>query len=150
MAVREGVTHVDVVGFSMGALVARWFIQRGGGKEHVRRFVSISGPHAGTSIAYAGTSPGAKDMRPDSALLKELAADVDPFGNVEVHCVYTPYDLLILPARSSILVGAQSVKKFSVPTHRRMISDDEVLDYVARLLNAPKKESEPIRATGGS
>jgi triacylglycerol esterase/lipase EstA (alpha/beta hydrolase family) len=53
LARREAATHIDVVGFSMGALVARWYVQRGGGKERVRRFVSISGPHHGTLGAYA-------------------------------------------------------------------------------------------------
>ena len=44
--------RLDIVGFSMGALASRHYIQRGAGKQRVRRFVSISGPHAGTLTAY--------------------------------------------------------------------------------------------------
>lgn len=44
---------IDLVGFSMGALVSRFWIQRGEGRARVRRFVSISGPHHGTATAYA-------------------------------------------------------------------------------------------------
>ena len=42
---RTGSARVDVVGFSMGALVSRYYLQRLEGRNHVRRFVSISGPH---------------------------------------------------------------------------------------------------------
>src|SRR5262245_56563610 len=40
--------RVDLVGFSMGALVSRFYLQRLDGRTQVRRFVSISGPHHGT------------------------------------------------------------------------------------------------------
>ena len=136
LAAREGAERVDVVGFSMGALVARWYVQRGGGKERVRRFVSIAGPHHGTLSAYALPFAGARDMRPKSALLEDLAADPDPFGDVEVHCLYTPFDLIIVPAKSGVLEGARSVRVFTVPMHRFMITDARVLDHVAAILRA--------------
>ena len=136
LAAREKASRVDVVGFSMGALVSRWYIQRGGGKERVRRFVSIAGPHHGTATAYALPFAGARDMRPKSALLEDLARDPDPFGDVAVHCLYTPFDLMILPAKSAVLPGARSVRGFRVAMHRFMITDARVLDHVAALLRA--------------
>lgn len=126
----------DLVGFSMGALVARYYLQRLGGAAHVRRFVSISGPHAGTWAAYALPLPGLRDMRPDSALLRELAADEAPFGDVEVHCLYTPYDLMIVPATSSVLPGARSVRRLEVPIHRMMITQRAALDAIAQALRS--------------
>lgn len=130
----EGDGALDVVGFSMGALVARHWIQRGGGKRLVRRFVSISGPHHGTLTARALPLAGARDMRPGSALLRELAGDADPFGDVEVHCVYTPWDVMVLPARTAVLPGARSVTAVPVAMHRFMITDPRVLDLVAAIL----------------
>ena len=126
--------RVDLIGFSMGALVSRYFLQRLDGKARARRFVSISGPHAGTLSAYGLPLTGARQMRPGSALLRELASDPDPFGEVEVHCVYTPWDLMIVPARSSILPGAQAVHAIPVPLHRWMLTDPRVLDCVASAL----------------
>jgi len=126
--------RVDVVGFSMGALVTRYYLQRGGGKSRVRRFVSISGPHAGTINALALPFAGVRQMRPGSELLRDLASDPDPWGPVEVHTVWTPYDLMILPARSSKLPGARSERVIPVKMHRWMITDPRVLDHVASLL----------------
>lgn len=137
--------RVDIVAFSMGALTTRYFIQRLGGRDaiepggtsKVRRFISISGPHHGTVTAYGLPLAGVRQMRPRSALLQDLARDVDPWGTVEVHTLLTPYDVMILPARSGRLPGARSHREFPVLVHRWMLSDARVLDHVAALLTAP-------------
>lgn len=133
-AVESDDRRVDVVGFSMGALVTRYYLQRGGGQSRVRRFVSISGPHGGTLNALALPLAGVRQMRPNSELLRDLAGDADPWGPVEVHTVWTPYDLMILPAKSSQLRGARSERIIPVKLHRWMITDPRVLDHVASLL----------------
>lgn len=129
--------ELDLIGFSMGALVARYYLQRLGGKARVRRFVSISGPHAGTWTAYGLPLPGVRQMRPRSALLRELELDPEPFGPVQVHCLYTPWDLMIVPASSGILPGAHSVHSVPVRLHRWMLTDPRVAERVAALLQAP-------------
>jgi triacylglycerol lipase len=128
--------QIDLIGFSMGALAARYFVQRRGGRECVRRFISISGPHRGTMTAYSLPFAGVRQMRPGSPLLRELESDPDPWGRVEVHCIYTPYDLMIVPAVSSVLPGAKSVHRMPVPVHRWMVSDPRVHELVAKLLTA--------------
>lgn len=130
----HGCAQIDLVGFSMGALACRYFLQRCGGCEHTRRFVSISGPHRGTLTAYGLPLAGVRQMRPKSALLLDLERDAAPFGSVEVHCVYTPFDMMIVPSSSSVLSGVRSVHSVPVPLHRWMIQDARVLDLVARLL----------------
>ncbi len=129
--------RIDLVGFSMGALVSRVYLQRLGGKGRVRRFVSISGPHGGTVHAHALPFAGVRDMRRGSALLRELEADPDPWGEVEVHVLYTPYDLMIVPARSSELAGARTTTRIPVALHRFMIEDPRAVSAVARILVAP-------------
>ena len=131
---RHRVPRIDLVGFSMGALASRYYVQRLAGRHHVRRFVSISGPHAGTWTAYALPFEGVRQMRPGSAFLRDLDADPDPFGDVEVHCIYTSLDLMIVPQESSVLRGAHAVHRLRVPMHRFMIHDAGVLDLVASTL----------------
>jgi len=134
LVAEHGGGPIDLVGFSMGALVSRYYLQRLGGKERVRRFISISGPHQGTLVAYALPFAGLRDMRPGSALIRDLEADTAGFGDVEVHCLYTPYDLMIVPATSSVLTGAKSVQRLAIPIHRMMITHRASLDAVAALL----------------
>ena len=129
-------SHVDLVGFSMGALASRYFVQRGEGKRCVRRFVSISGPHAGSFNAHFMPLAGARDMRPGSKLLRDLASDSDPFGAVEVHVMYTPFDIMVVPARSALLPEAKSTTKIPTLLHRFMITDPRALSHVESLLSA--------------
>ncbi|MCB9595701.1 MAG: alpha/beta fold hydrolase [Sandaracinaceae bacterium] len=127
-------SRLDVVGFSMGALVSRFWLQRLRGKERTRRFVSISGPHRGTATAWALPKDGVRQMRPGSQLLVELEADEDPWGEVEVHSVWTPYDLMILPAGSSRLAQSHAEHELRVPMHRWMITDRRAIATVQAIL----------------
>jgi triacylglycerol lipase len=129
-----GCEQVDIVGFSMGGLVTRAYLALLGGHVHVRKFVSISAPHQGTLAAYAMPLDGVRQMRPGSALISELEAA--SLGDVVVHCIYTPYDAMIVPGTSGILAGARSVHALPVKFHRWMLSDARVHDLVAELLRA--------------
>jgi triacylglycerol lipase len=66
---------VDLVGFSMGGLIARYYLQRLGGLERVQRFIAISSPHSGTWTAFLRGNPAARQMRPGSDFLKDLNRD---------------------------------------------------------------------------
>ncbi len=131
---QHGSPQVDIVGFSMGGLVTRVYLEQLGGAPYVHRFVSISAPHGGTLSAYALPLAGGRQMRPRSALLRALGDDVSHLSTVNVHCVYTPYDLTVLPGDSGVLRGARSVHRVPVALHRWMLSDARVLDLTAHLL----------------
>ncbi len=99
---------IDLVGFSMGALISRTYIQCLGGRDRIGRFISISGPQRGTWTAYLVPGrlfdlPGCVEMRPKSDLLKRLECDPDPWGEVEVHTIRSTLDHMIVPATSSHL-----------------------------------------------
>jgi triacylglycerol esterase/lipase EstA (alpha/beta hydrolase family) len=143
---RTGSARVDVVGFSMGALVSRYYLQRLEGRHHVRRFVSISGPHAGTLMGWLRANPGARDMRPGSELLRGLAADEAPFGDVQVFNLWTPFDLMIIPAGSSRLSGARE-RTIPVILHPLMLRDGRVLRSVEEALTVERPEDfRPVPA----
>ena len=99
-----GGEKVDVVAFSMGALVTRYWLMRLDGKAVARRFVSISGPHHGTALAFLRANQGAAQMRPGSPLLSDLARDEGAWGGVEVVSLWTPFDLMI-PPRPELAAG---------------------------------------------
>jgi pSer/pThr/pTyr-binding forkhead associated (FHA) protein len=49
---------ITIVAHSMGCLIARYYIERLGGKRRVERVVLLGGPHAGTPYAFAGMQTG--------------------------------------------------------------------------------------------
>ncbi|MFF8094284.1 esterase/lipase family protein [Streptomyces sp. NPDC016675] len=70
---RTGSERVDVVGHSLGGLIARYYVQRLGGDHRVRTLVTLGTPHTGTRvIPLANAHPIVRQMRPGSAVLEEL------------------------------------------------------------------------------
>ncbi|CAM5425252.1 esterase/lipase family protein [Streptomyces pilosus] len=71
---RTGSRRVDVVGHSLGGLIARYYVQRLGGDTRVRTLVTLGTPHTGTRVApLANAHPIVRQMRPGSPVLEELA-----------------------------------------------------------------------------
>lgn len=96
----------DLVGYSMGGLVSRYYLQRLGGLERVHRFVTVSSPHQGSVLAWLVPNAGGRQMRPGSAFLRDLDRDVDQLQRVGLTCLWTPLDLIVVPARNCVVPGA--------------------------------------------
>ena len=125
----------DLVGFSMGGVVCRYYLQRLGGVARVRRFVSISSPHHGTATAYLQRRAGCVQMRPESDLLRDLNGDVEMLGRIDVTSIWTPLDLMIVPPESSRLPVGREVL-VPAPVHGLMLHDPRALRAVAEALSA--------------
>jgi pimeloyl-ACP methyl ester carboxylesterase len=70
---RTGHPQVDIVGHSLGGLIARYYVQRLGGDIHVRTLVTLGAPHSGTrAIPLADAHPVVRQMRPGSEVIEEL------------------------------------------------------------------------------
>ncbi|MFK4067405.1 lipase family alpha/beta hydrolase [Streptomyces sp. NPDC029674] len=70
---RTGHARVDIVGHSLGGLIARYYAQRLGGDARVRTLVTLGTPHAGTRVVpLADAHPIVRQMRPGSDVIEEL------------------------------------------------------------------------------
>jgi triacylglycerol lipase len=124
---------LDIVGFSMGGLVSRYYVQRLAGSRRIRRLVTVSAPHRGSWTAYLRDNRGARQMRPGSRFLEELNHDLQALRSVAFTSIWTPLDLMIVPANSSVLAGTKSVPVY-VPAHALMMRDRRVLRLVEQAL----------------
>ncbi|MFJ3774380.1 esterase/lipase family protein [Streptomyces sp. NPDC090075] len=71
---RTGSDRVDIVGHSLGGLIARYYVQRLGGDLRVGTLVTLGTPHAGTRVApLADAHPIVRQMRPGSEVIEELS-----------------------------------------------------------------------------
>ncbi|MEH2250755.1 esterase/lipase family protein [Nostoc sp.] len=130
--------RLDLIGFSMGGIVSRYYVQRLGGINRVQRFITISSPHNGTVVAYGSSRPGCLQMRPDSILLKDLNSDAVMLGQLDFTSIWTPYDLMIVPANSSQMsVGREVI--VPVALHPWMLTDSRSLTVVTAALAKPIK-----------
>lgn len=129
---------LDIVGFSMGGIVSRYYIQRLGGINRVQRFITISSPHHGTVVAYASRNVGCMQMRPNSEFLKDLNTDGEMLQQLNFTSIWTNYDLMIIPANSSKMpVGKEVI--IPVALHSWMLTDSRCIAAVATALAQPIK-----------
>ena len=124
----------DLVGFSMGGLISRYYLQRLGGLARVQRFVSVSTPHQGTALALFSRRLGVGQMRPGSPFLRSLNADIHRLETIRFFSFWTPFDLLILPPWSSDM-GLGEIAMLTVSTHDRMIRDAASLSAISKALS---------------
>ncbi|WP_369233777.1 esterase/lipase family protein [Streptomyces sp. R21] len=70
---RTGHERVDVVGHSLGGLIARYYVQRLDGDVRVRTLVTLGTPHSGTRVVpVMNAHPIVRQMRPGSDVIEEL------------------------------------------------------------------------------
>lgn len=124
----------DIIGHSMGAMVARSYLQRHGGQPRVRKLVTLAAPHHGTILAWLHRGRGARDLRPGSPFLRDLARDVHRFAGVLVASYWTPFDAIIVPPRSSELPIGQNRRRL-LPHHRSVVENPRLARELVELLS---------------
>jgi hypothetical protein len=134
-------TEVDVVGASLGGLVARYAAAPSPDSAHPRRLriarlFSISSPQSGSKLAKdLGFTDFHKEIRPNSAFLKVLAAE-DPDAGYKLY----PYVLLndtIIDARYAAPPGDTAFwlpNDSLLPSHDAAMVDQRILADIARRL----------------
>jgi pimeloyl-ACP methyl ester carboxylesterase len=134
---QTGHERVHVVGHSLGGLLARYHVQRQGGDRHVESLVTLGTPHQGSVLAHLLPTPLVRQLRPGSAVLRELA-EAAPGIRTPVTAIYSDLDQVVLPtsagrcdhpdlqARNVLVRG---VGHMSLPFHRAVL--DEVATTLA-------------------
>jgi triacylglycerol lipase len=131
---RLGTTQsLNIVAFSMGGLVARYYAQRLGGLARIAHFVTISSPHHGTGTAYLESVPGVQEMRPGSPFLRDLDRDADRLARIPFTSIWSPLDIVITPAASSRMPFGRD-EQIPVLLHPLMPTDERVMAAVIRAL----------------
>lgn len=128
--------EVDLLGFSMGGIIGRIWLQQLGGAQRTHRFISIGSPHRGTVMAQLIPSwlfAGLADMKRGSPLLQALNADVQALEGLDCVSYYCRWDLMVFPGWQAHLPTG-SVSSLPVLTHQQLISHPRALKVVLRTL----------------
>jgi triacylglycerol lipase len=131
------VEPLDILGFSMGGVIARTWIQRLGGHVRTRRFISLGSPQQGTLTAQPWPRrllAGIADLKVGSPLLRELNADLTPLQAIDCRSYATVFDLMVVPGWRAVLpIGPRTM--LPVWTHQQLLRHPAALDpLVADLL----------------
>jgi len=129
-----------IIGFSMGCIVSRYYMWRLDAARRTKAFFAISGPHRGSMLAYLYPGKGARELRPGSALLRELDQLDRPAISIPTYTYWTPFDLMVIPAASSHWSSATETIIWSplhslMPSNSRLCSD--IIGKIDLLENSP-------------
>lgn len=132
-------TQVQVVGHSLGGLVARYYVQRLGGDTRVHTLVTLGTPHQGTMAAYLLPTPVLRQLRPNSDVMIELAAPA-PGCRTRFVAVWSQLDGWVLPQRNAKLEHPDLVvtnSQLSDVGHLSLPVDPRAIDAVVHALTQP-------------
>ena len=139
-----GSEKVDVVGHSMGGVLAGWAAARLDAAGDIGRLVTLGTPWRGTRMGYLALHPEAWDLRPDSPVITDLDPTVVP-----VISIWSPEDNIILPAESSVMPGMVT-QQLPGAGHTELLLRPSVWRAVAEALEAADLGALPatLAATG--
>ncbi|MEO1620685.1 MAG: alpha/beta fold hydrolase [Cyanobacteria bacterium J06632_3] len=124
----------DLVGFSMGGLVSRYYLQRLNGLNRVQRFVTIATPHYGSAMAWGRWNIGGRQLRPGSKFLRDLNQDLYTLESLNITTIWTPWDLLVVPATSCRLpIGTP--RRVLTPSHNSLLTQPAALEAISSALS---------------
>jgi len=145
-ATGKKVSKIDIVGHSMGGLIAQYYIKFMGGDAHVRKLVTLGTPYRGTWAGLVGVlcfgsfAPSTWQMLPGSSFLRQLIAMAQP-ANVDWTSIIARYDALCPPATAKISPGTN----YELPLgHAGLVLSADVYRIIKRVL---RREAEPVTRT---
>ncbi len=108
---------IAIVGFSMGAIVARYYLQNLGAASRCSHLITLAAPHNGSYWAYLPyPTKGMRQLRPNSEFLKSLQSGEQTLDGIQLYSFWSPLDTSIVPSTSSRW-GRAINQKFYIPLH---------------------------------
>ncbi|TYR39461.1 lipase family alpha/beta hydrolase, partial [Streptomyces parvus] len=148
---RTGHSRVDIVGHSLGGLIARYYVQRLGGDRRVRTLVTLGTPHGGTAVAPgAGVHPIVRQMRGGSSVIEELRGPA-PGCRTRFVSFWSELDQVMVPVGTACVdhpdldavnVRVTGIGHLALPVH------PTVAAAVREALEAPEAGEDDTTATG--
>lgn len=131
---------IAVIAFSMGTVIARYYLQELGGAARTTHLFSIAGPQRGTLTAHFWLGKGSRDMRFGSAYLKQLDAGKDRLTHLIAHNYRTPYDLMVFPSTSNNW-GHGEEHIVHCPWHAHMLKHPYIPQHIRTVLDEDSPRS---------
>ena len=124
--------ELDVLGFSMGGIIARYWITKFDGYKRTRRFISIGSPHKGTLLSQLIPKyplKGISEMKINSPLLRDLS-NLDYLLN-GINCIsfFTYWDLMVFPGWWTNLNAGEQIP-LKVYKHKNLVRNPLAVDKI--------------------
>jgi hypothetical protein len=127
-----GAPQVDLIGHSMGGVVARAYATLHGGASRVANLITIGSPHHGTAVSKFGLGWPTVELATGAELLRRLRDAPAPPG-VRFTCIWSRADGLVSSAAEAHVDGAEEIVYDDLGHLQLLVSRRVADEVIARL-----------------
>ena len=126
--------QIDIVGFSMGGVIGRYWINKLNGYKRTKKFISIGSPHKGTFTAQIIPSfplKGISEMKIGSTFLTELSRYDYLLKDIECISFFSFWDLMVFPGWKAYLPFG-SKYSLNVFKHKNLVRNNSAVNLITQ------------------
>ncbi len=127
-------SQLDILGYSMGGLVSRIWLEDLGGVSRCKRFFCVGSPQKGTFTAQLAPKfffKGISQMKIGSKLISRLNRNPHFLQELECRSFYTNWDLMVFPGwRARLPCG--TAETLPVITHKALITNKKSIKKLTK------------------
>ena len=127
-----GAAQVDIIGHSMGGVVARYYVALCGGDGIVHNLVTLGSPHAGTDLSAFGVGHPTRELVTGSTLLQRIAAAPPP-EHTRVITILSRADALVPAAQQIAIPKAERIELDDIGHVSLLASRRVAREIIARI-----------------
>ena len=117
--------ELDILGFSMGGIIGRYWIKKFNGYKRTRQFITIGSPHNGTLTSQLVPKypfKGISEMKTSSFLLRDLSKYDYLLRGINCISFFTYWDLMVFPGWSANLNSGEKIS-LNIYKHKNLVSN---------------------------
>ena len=124
--------EIDVLGFSMGGIIGRYWITKLNGFKRTRRFITVGSPHKGTLTSQLVPKypfKGISEMKINSIFLKQLS-NYDYLLN-DISCIsfFTYWDIMVFPGWRANLNAGEKIS-LQIYKHKNLVRNPAAVKII--------------------
>tara|TARA_B100000700_G_scaffold327432_1_gene441993 strand:- start:36 stop:626 length:591 start_codon:yes stop_codon:yes gene_type:complete len=126
--------QIDLLGFSMGGIVSRLWLQDYEGYKRINKFISVGSPQKGTltaNIFFPLMFQGISDMAIYSKLIKQLDKNSSFLTKVKCISYFSYWDLMVFPGWRAYLPYGE-IYPINVFFHKQLILNDMSIKIIGK------------------
>ena len=127
---------LDILGFSMGGIIGRYWIKKFNGYKRTRSFITVGSPHNGTFASQLIPKypfRGISEMKINSLLLRDLSNYDYLLNGINCISFFTYWDLMVFPGWRANLNSGEKIS-LEIYKHKNLVRNPIAVERIIERL----------------
>ncbi len=128
--------EIDILGFSMGGIIGRYWIKKFKGYKRTKRFITVGSPHKGTLASQLIPQypfKGISEMKINSSVLRELSNYDYLLNGINCISFFTYWDLMVFPGWRAYMNAGEKIS-LKVYKHKNLVRNSVSVERIIKEL----------------